>query len=85
VQRDLYSACLAAYLDLRTMVPSIDPETWEGVETRLRTAVEDVKERATAGYVLPPSMGIPRARARLSSSLDAPHQEPLASRKLKKR
>lgn len=75
VQRDLYSACLAAFLDLRTLVPSIDPETWEGVEMHLRTAIEDVKQRANAGYVLPQSMGIPCAGARLSKRLDAMQQE----------
>lgn len=75
VQRNLYSACLAAFLDLRTSVPSIGPEKWESVEMHLQTAIEDVKQRANAGYVLPQSMGIPRAGVRLSKRLDALQQE----------
>ena len=75
VQRDLYSACLAAYLDLNTFIPSIDPETWEGVEARLRRAIEQSTQRAKEGQVLPRSMGISRARARLSESLESPLQE----------
>jgi hypothetical protein len=75
VQRDLYSAFLAAHLNLRTSVPSIDPVLWESAETRLRAAIEEVYQRATAGYVLPQSMGISRAGARLSESLASDHQE----------
>jgi hypothetical protein len=68
VQRDLYSAFLAAYLDpAADLTPScaqyVDP--WEGAEARLRAAHERVKERANEGQVLPRSMGIPRAGARL--------------------
>jgi hypothetical protein len=59
VQRDLYSAFLAAHLDLRTLVPSLAQATWESAgdvrETRLRAAVEDVLQRASAGEALPPS------------------------------
>jgi len=78
VQRDLYSAFLAAYLDpavdcipscARYVVP------WEGAEARLRAAHERVKERAKEGQVLPRSMGIPRARARLPKSLSEATQE----------
>ena len=75
VQRDLYSAFLAAHLDLRTFVPSIAQATWESAETRLRAAIEDVKQRANAGEALPQSMGIPRARARLPRSLASDYQE----------
>jgi transposase len=75
VQRDLYSAFLAAHLDLRTLVPSITQAIWESAETRLRAAIEDVQQRATAGEALPQSMGMPRARARLPRSLVQPHQE----------
>jgi hypothetical protein len=35
VQRDLYSAFLAAHLDLKTFLPSIAQHTWESAETRL--------------------------------------------------
>ncbi len=75
VQRDVYSACLASYLDLRTLIPSIDPETWESVETRLQTAIEVSTQRAKEGQVLPRSMGIPRARAHLSQSFESTKQE----------
>lgn len=75
VQRDLYSAFLAAHLDLRTLVPSIAQTTWESAEMRLRAAIEDVQERATAGEALPQSMGVPRAGARLPQSLISDHQE----------
>ena len=70
VQRDLYSAFLVAHLDRQTSTPSIDPLVWESAETRLRTAIEDIQQRANAGDVFPQSMGIPRARARLSQSLE---------------
>ena len=53
VQRDLYSAFLAAHLDLRTFVPSIAQATWERAETRLRAAIEDVQQRANAGKLSP--------------------------------
>jgi hypothetical protein len=67
VQRDLYSAFLAAYLDPAEPLPScaqfVDP--WEGAETRLKAAHERVIQRANEGQVLPRSMGIPRAGVRL--------------------
>lgn len=75
VQRDLYSAFLAAYLDPRSSVPSIAHEQWEGAETRLWAAMEDVNQRANAGQVLPQSFGIPRAGARLPQRLVNPRQE----------
>jgi hypothetical protein len=75
VQRDLYSAFLAVHLDLRTYVPSIAHSEWESAETRLRAAIEDVQERASAGEALPQSFGIPRAGARLPRSLEGDQQE----------
>src|SRR5256712_6046122 len=71
VQRDLYSAFLAAYLDpAEAFIPScaqfVDP--WEGAEARLKAAHERVIQRANEGQVLPRSMGIPRARVRLPPS-----------------
>jgi hypothetical protein len=79
VQRDLYSAFLAAYLDPTHPDPShaqyVVP--WEGAEARLRAAWEDVQERAKAGQTVPQSMGVPRARARLPKSLSEPKPEPL--------
>jgi transposase len=75
VQRDLYSAFLALHLDLRTLIPSIAHCEWESAETRLRAAMEDVQQRATAGEALPQSFGIPGARARLPRSLEGDQQE----------
>ena len=42
---------------------------------RLRAAIEDVCERATAGEALPQSFGIPGAGARLPRSHVSDHQE----------
>ena len=77
VQRDLYSAFLAAYLDAETDLPSCAryQVPWEGAETRLRAAQECLLQRANEGQVLPPSMGVPRARARQPQSLSEPTQE----------
>jgi hypothetical protein len=77
VQRDLYSAFLAAYLDPANPLPSCARYVvpWEGAETRLRAAHERVKERAKEGQVLPRSMGIPRAGARLPESRSEATQE----------
>jgi transposase len=77
VQRDLYSAFLAAYLDAETDLPSCARYMlpWEGAETRLRAAQERLLQRANEGQVLPQSMGVPRARARQPQSLSEPIQE----------
>ena len=79
MQRDLYSAFLAAYLDPADFTPSCAryQPYWEGAEARLRTAHERLKERANEGQVLPQSFGIPRARARLSKSQSEPTPEPI--------
>jgi hypothetical protein len=69
VQRDLYSAWLAARLDLANHIPSIAQDSWEGAELRLRAAVEALVQRAKEGQSLPRSVGIPRAGARLPQSL----------------
>ena len=77
VQRDLYSAFLAAYLDPAKLIPSCTQYVvpWEGAEARLQAAHERTKERAKEGQVLPRSMGIPRAGARLPKSLSEATQE----------
>jgi hypothetical protein len=77
VQRDLYSAFLAAYLDLPDYLPSSAQyqQYWEGAELRLRAALEQLIQRAKEGQVLPQSVGIPSARARLSESLSTNQQE----------
>ena len=75
VQRDLYSACLLAYLDAKELIPSIAHEAWEGAELRLRAAMEFLQERASAGESFPQSMGLTRAGARRLKSLASPQQE----------
>lgn len=84
VQRDLYSAFLAAHLNLKTFLPSIAQEIWESAETRLRAAIEANIQRANDGYVLPRSRGIPCARARLPESLATTPQESCASQRRRK-
>jgi len=77
VQRDLYSAFLAAFLDPTDPLPSCARYVvpWEGAEARLVAAYERAKERAKEGQVVPRSMGIPRAGARLPKSLSEATQE----------
>ncbi len=77
IQRDLYAAFLAAYLDPAEPLPSCAQYVvpWEGAEARLRAAHEHVKERANEGQVLPRSMGIPHAGARLPKSRSEATQE----------
>jgi hypothetical protein len=81
VQRDLYSAFLAAYLDPADPIPSCARYTayWEGAEARLRLAHERVQQRANAGQSLPQSFGCARARARRPESRSEPTQEPAFS------
>jgi len=71
VQRDLYSAFLAAYLDPPDYHPSSAQYQWywEGADLRLRAALERLHQRAKEGQVLPRSVGITGARARLPQSL----------------
>ena len=68
VQRDLYSAWLAAHLENPNTTPSIAHDEWEGADLRLRAAVEILQQRANEGQALPRSVGIPRAGARLPKS-----------------
>jgi hypothetical protein len=77
VQRDLYSAFLAAYLDPPDLTPSSAQYHlyWESAELRLRAALERLHQRAKEGQVLPRSVGIPRAGARLPKSLVQLQQE----------
>jgi hypothetical protein len=77
VQRDLYSAFLAAYLDPSDTNPSSAQYVvyWESAELRLRAALEVLSQRAKEGQVLPRSVGISRARARLPQSLANTQQE----------
>jgi hypothetical protein len=79
IQRDLYAAFLAAYLEASEALPSCALYTvhWEGAEARLRAAQERIIERAKEGQVLPRSFGIPRAGARLPQSRSEPTQEPI--------
>jgi hypothetical protein len=77
VQRDLYSAFLAAYLDPADPNPSCAQYVvpWEGAEARLLAAHERATQRANEGQVVPRSMGIPRARAPLPKSPSEATQE----------
>jgi len=77
VQRDLYSAFLAAYLDPADPIPSCAQYVvpWEGAEARLKAAHEQVIQRAKEGQVLPRSMGITYAGARLPKSPSEATQE----------
>ncbi|MFL5589930.1 MAG: AAA family ATPase [Ktedonobacteraceae bacterium] len=77
VQRDLYAAFLAAHLDPAEPIPSCAQYVipWEGAEARLRAAHERVKERAKEGQVVPRSMGISCAGARLPQSRSEATQE----------
>jgi hypothetical protein len=78
VQRDLYSAFLAAYLDPADPIPSCARYVipWEGAEARLRAAHEQMQQRANEGHPLPQSFGLARAGVRRPSSLSEPKQEP---------
>jgi transposase len=64
VQRDLYSAWLASHIDPVEQTLSLDQhfllsgECWQGVEMRLSTAMDRLKERAKEGYLLPRSVGL---------------------------
>ena len=77
VQRDLYSAFLAAYLVPVEPMPSCAQYVvpWEGAEARLVAAHERATQRANEGQVVPRSMGIPRAGARLPQSPGEATQE----------
>ena len=59
VQRDLYSAFLAAYLDPAEPIPSCARYQgyWEGAEARLRAAHERTTQCAKEGQTLPRSLG----------------------------
>ena len=54
VQRDLYSAWLAAHLNLPDTIPSIAHDEWEGAglggELRLQAAIEVLTQRAKEGH-----------------------------------
>jgi hypothetical protein len=77
VQRDLYSAFLAAYLEPQTTIPSITRSDWAGAEVRLMAVMECLAQRANAGQPLPQTFGIPRGGARRPQSLLSAHQEPV--------
>jgi hypothetical protein len=78
VQRDLYSALLAAYLEPETTIPSITQSDWAGAEVRLMAVMECLSQRANAGHQLPQSFGLTRAGVRRPQSLSSNHQEPVA-------
>jgi hypothetical protein len=75
LQRDLYSAFLIAHLDPPDIIPSIAHDEWEGAELRLRAAMERLYQRAREGQIVPRSVGITRAGARLPQSPVTNRQE----------
>jgi hypothetical protein len=88
VQRDLYSAFLAAFLDPAHPLPSCAQYVvpWEGAEARLRAAHERVIQRANEGQVVPrrcaalalamlPLCRVGRLRARTSRTPNLPGAE----------
>ena len=79
MQRDLYAAFLAAYLDPDHLPPSCAQYVvpWEGAEARLRAAGAQVQQRANEGQSLPRSFGCARAGARLSKSQSELTPEPI--------
>ena len=75
------SACrrtssLAAYLEPQNYLPSSArfAEYWESAELRLQAALERLIQRAKEGQVLPRSVGITHAGARLPKSLASTQQ-----------
>jgi len=82
IQRDLYSAFLAAYLDPADPSPSCAQSRyavgWEGREPGLRAAYELAYQRASARPPAPRSFGIPGERVRLPKSPNRATQEPLS-------
>ena len=79
VQRDLYSAFLAAFLDQDALLPSCSQYVvrWEGAEARLRAGYERVQQRANEGQYLPRSFGCAKVGARRPKNLSEPTQEPV--------
>jgi hypothetical protein len=78
IQRDLYSAFLAAYLDPGHPDPSHARYSvyWESAEARLQAAWEVIVQRANEGQTVPRSFGVPRAGACLPRSSSQPTLEP---------
>jgi hypothetical protein len=84
VQRDLYSAFLAAYLDPPDFLPSCARQryaaSWEGREPGLRAAYEHLIQRAREGQTLPRSVGIPLTPERHCLKVRVePHKSPSSS------
>ncbi len=85
IQRDLYSAFLAAYLDVSDPDHPLPPACgqyvvpWQGGEARLQAAHAVVLQRAKEGQILPESMAVRRARVRrLESQSDSPLEPAIA-------
>jgi hypothetical protein len=85
IQRDLYSAFLAAYLDPADPLPSCAQSRyaagWEGREPGLRAAYELAYQRTSARQPVPRSFGIPGDRVRLPQSPSPATQEPACPHK----
>jgi hypothetical protein len=84
IQRDLYAAFLAAYLDVSDPDHPLSPSCgqyvipWQGGEARLVAAHEQVLQRAKEGQILPRSLGVPRAGARRHESQNDSSLGPVA-------
>ena len=78
VQRDLYTAFLAAYLSADHLIPTCAQYAvhCEGAEARLQAAHERVKQWANEGQSLPRSFGLARAGVRRPQSRSETTPEP---------
>ena len=75
IQRDLYSAFLAAYLDLADPFPSCARYQgyWEGREPGLQAAYERLLQRAREGQTVPRSVGIPHRQSASAQKSTSSH------------
>ena len=83
IQRDLYSAFLAAFLDPADFRPSCARyhAYWEGREPGLRAAYEHLVQRAREGQTVPRSVGITHPPERVCPKVQvSPHKSPLLLR-----
>ena len=77
IQRDLYSAFLAAYLDPPDYLPSCAQSRyaagWEGREPGLRAAYEHLLQRAREGQTVPRSVGITDRQSATAQKSESSH------------
>jgi transposase len=80
VQRDLYSAFLAAHLNLQTFLPSIAQRTWESAETRRLSSSRGNHSTCECGAGPAPKHGHPPCRSASAQKSCRREAESLASR-----